>query len=76
MLRDADFTLQENKKIRGGFPFLHQHLAGLQPPFFNILHANAILILEVRKERNPAELDFKGLTVRQLSGSAQNRFTY
>ena len=76
MFRDADFTFQENKKIRRGLPFPHEHLAGLEPPFLNILHAYAILILEVRKERNPAELDFQGLTVGQLFGGAQDRFKY
>ena len=75
-LRDADFAFQENKKVLRGLPFLDKHLACVQPPFFRMLDANAIFILEVRKQRSPAQLGHQRLTVCHLCGGTQNRFKY
>ena len=75
-LRDADFSLKENKKILRLLPFLEEHFASGKPPFFRLLDANLIFLLEVRKEGNLAEQGHHCLAVRHLCDGAQNRSRY
>jgi hypothetical protein len=72
----ADFSFQENKEILRVLPLLDEHFARRKPPFFSLLDANLIFILEVRKEGNLAEQVHHRLGVRHLCDGSQNRSRY
>ena len=57
-------------------PFPDEHFARGQSPFFRLLAANAIFVLDVRKEGNPSELAHQLLAVRYLCNGPQNGSKY
>jgi hypothetical protein len=59
LLPDADFSLEENKEMFCRLPFLNEHFASGQSPFFSLLDANLIFILKFRKEGDDSKRPFR-----------------
>jgi hypothetical protein len=76
LLPDADFALEQGKKMPRGLPFLDEHFARGKPPLFGPLDANLIFILQVRKEGDLAKQGNDRFAFRDLCAGPQNRFRY
>jgi hypothetical protein len=62
--------------VLGPVSFLDEHLSFGRCPFFGVFDANLLLLREVRKERNPAQLAEQLLAVRDLCDATQKRSKY
>ena len=71
---DNDLSLEKNREMLHVLRFLEEHSG--KPPFFRLLDANLIFILQVRKEGNLAEQVHHRLGVRHLCDGSQNRSRY
>jgi hypothetical protein len=72
-LESADFSLDENEKMARSRAFPKEHFAGGKPPFFRLLDANLLILLEIGKKRNLAEQAYHALALRHLFDRTQNR---
>jgi hypothetical protein len=73
LLPEADFPLKKNKEMLRLLPFLNERFASGKLPFFGLLDANLIFVLEVRKEGGLAELVHYRFAVGHLCCGSQNR---